>query len=112
MSRVTERLREVRDELAGPGAPSAVNLREYVPDKPLTWLLPDYRLRIEVAVAWLDDVIARLERGRTGADGGARAPRDRRPGCSRGGNPVIRRQPAPAASSPPAGGRTERTRWR
>ena len=73
MSRVTDRLREVRDELAGPGAPSAVNLREYVPDEPLTWLLPDYRLRIEVAVAWLGDVIARLERGRTGADGGARA---------------------------------------
>lgn len=62
------KLREARDALTRPDAPSAVNLREYVPEESAAWRafvrasrVPGYSVRRATMVGWLNAVILSLE---------------------------------------------------
>lgn len=62
------KLREVRNALTRPSAPSRINLRDYVPEGSPAWRMferivhvPGYSVRRATMVSWLDSVILGLE---------------------------------------------------
>lgn len=74
------KLREVRNALNRSGAPSRINLRDYVPEGSAAWRMfkrtmhvPGYSVRRTTMVSWLDAVILSLEK-QGGATGVRAAP--------------------------------------
>lgn len=72
------KLREVRNALTQSGAPSRVNLRDYVAEGSAAWRMfertmrvPSYSIRRTTMVRWLDTVILSLERKASGTGVGA-----------------------------------------